>query len=152
MTLAYHYVLPMSEIQTAGRDAEHFESAVAALYCDHLLGRPGVIAISLLVMCSTFIALNGNALAGPRAYFAMARDGLFPAALCRVHPTFQTPANAIIAQALWAILLILSGTFLIMVPPTGWEQTPAPMDPGPGRPSTRPRSMTCSTPTSSSGP
>ena len=72
-------------------------------------------------MCSTFIALNGNALAGPRAYFAMARDGLFPAALCRVHPTFQTPANAIIAQALWAILLILSGTFLIMVPPAGWE-------------------------------
>ena len=91
------------------------------IYCDHLLGRPGVIAISLLVMCSTFIALNGNALAGPRAYFAMARDGLFPAALCRVHPTFQTPANAIIAQAIWAILLIVPGTFLIMVPPTGWE-------------------------------
>ena len=35
-------------------------------------------AISLLVMCSTFISLNGNALTGPRAYFAMARDGLFP--------------------------------------------------------------------------
>ncbi len=121
MTLAYHYVLPMTRIQTAGKDAEHFESAVAAIYCDQLLGTPGVIAISLLVMCSTFIALNGNALAGPRAYFAMARDGLFPAALCRVHPTFQTPANAIIAQALWAILLILSGTFLIMVPPAGWE-------------------------------
>jgi basic amino acid/polyamine antiporter, APA family len=123
MTLAYHYVLPMTQIQTAGKDAEHFESAVAAIYCDHLLGRPGVIAISLLVMCSTFIALNGNALAGPRAYFAMARDGLFPAALCRVHPAFQTPANAIIAQALWASLLIVSGTFLIMVPPTGWDQS-----------------------------
>ncbi len=130
MTLAYHYVLPMSEIQTAGRDAEHFESAVAALYCDHLLGRPGVIAISLLVMCSTFIALNGNALAGPRAYFAMARDGLFPTALCRVHPTFQTPANAIIAQAAWAILLIVAGTFLIMVPPAGWESSPARVDSG----------------------
>ncbi len=122
-TLAYHYVLPMSEIRTAGKDAEHFQSAVAALYCDHLLGRPGVIAISLLVMCSTFIALNGNALAGPRAYFAMSRDGLFPAALCRVHPTFQTPANAIIAQAAWAILLIVAGTFLIVVPPAGWEST-----------------------------
>ena len=31
-------------------------------------------------MCSTFISLNGNALTGPRAYFAMARDGLFPSA------------------------------------------------------------------------
>jgi APA family basic amino acid/polyamine antiporter len=74
-------------------------------------------------MCSTFIALNGNALAGPRAYFAMARDGLFPAALCRVHPRFQTPANAIISQGVLAILLIVSGTFLIMVPPTAWEDT-----------------------------
>ena len=73
-------------------------------------------AISMLVMCSTFIALNGNALAGPRAYFAMARDGLFPAGLCRVHPRFQTPANAIISQGVLAIFLIVAGTFLIMVP------------------------------------
>jgi amino acid transporter len=121
MTLAYHYVLPMDQVRTASRDAEHFERAVAAIYCDHLLGWWGILGISLLVMCSTFIALNGNALAGPRAYFAMARDGLFPAALCRVHPRFQTPANAIISQGVLAILLIVSGTFLIMVPPTGWE-------------------------------
>ena len=75
------------------------------------------MAISLLVMCSTFISLNGNALTGPRAYFAMARDGLFPAALCRVHPRFQTPANAILSQGIWAILLTVAGTFLILVPP-----------------------------------
>ena len=37
-------------------------------------------------MCSTFISLNGNALTGPRAYFAMARDGLLPRGLGRVHP------------------------------------------------------------------
>ncbi len=130
MTLAYHYVLPMSEIQTAGKDAEHFESAVAALYCDHLLGRPGVIAISLLVMCSTFIALNGNALAGPRAYFAMARDGLFPAALCRVHPTFQTPANAIIAQAALGDPPHLPGDIPDHGPTDGLGERHARMDPG----------------------
>ena len=54
-------------------------------------GTAGVVAISILVMCSTFISLNGNALTGPRAYFAMARDGLFPAGLCKVHPRFHTP-------------------------------------------------------------
>ena len=73
MTLAYHFVLPMSEIASASSSSKDFGHAVAALYCDRLLGRPGVVAISVLVMCSTFIALNGNALAGPRAYFAMAR-------------------------------------------------------------------------------
>ena len=122
MTLAYHYVLPMDQVKNASGEAAHFEQAVAALYCDRLLGWWGVLGISLLVMCSTFIALNGNALAGPRAYFAMARDGLFPAALCRVHPRFETPANAILSQGIWASLLIVSGTFLIMVPPTGREQ------------------------------
>ncbi len=82
-------------------------------------GQAGVVGISILVMCSTFISLNGNALTGPRAYFAMARDGLFPPGLCRVHPRFQTPANAVLSQGIWAILLTIAGTFLIVVPPDG---------------------------------
>jgi amino acid transporter len=118
MTLAYHYVLPLDEVKSASREAEHFEQAVAAVYCEHLLGWRGIVAISMLVMCSTFISLNGNALTGPRAYFAMARDGLFPSALGRVHPRFQTPANAVLSQGIWAILLTVAGTFLIMVPPS----------------------------------
>ena len=119
MTLAYHYVLPLD-------DGPHGEpgtprsstSVTAAVYCEQLLGRPGVVAISILVMISTFISLNGNALTGPRAYFAMARDGLFPAGLCRVSPRFQTPANAILAQGIWAILLTVAGTLLVMIPPS----------------------------------
>ena len=77
--------------------SKDFENAVAALYCEHLLRWPGVVGVSILVMCSTFISLNGNALTGPRAYFAMARDGLFPGRFCRIHPRFQTPANAILS-------------------------------------------------------
>jgi APA family basic amino acid/polyamine antiporter len=116
MTLVYHLVLPMEEIMTAETE-KGSERAVAADFCRQLLGGPGVLAISLIVMCSTFISLNGNALTGPRAYFAMARDGLFPAAICRVHPRFLTPANAIIAQSAWAILLTVAGTALIVSPP-----------------------------------
>ena len=47
----------------------------------------------------------------PRVYFAMARDGLFPAAAAAVHPRFGTPARAIGAQALLASVLVLFGTF-----------------------------------------
>jgi basic amino acid/polyamine antiporter, APA family len=113
MTLMYHFVLPMSEI--AGLSGEKAVSkAVAATYCERLLGLKGVLAISLLVMCSTFISLNGNALTGPRAYFAMSRDGLFPSGLCKVHPRFQTPSNAVMAQGTWAILLTLAGTAMIL--------------------------------------
>jgi APA family basic amino acid/polyamine antiporter len=49
-------------------------------------------AISLVVMASTFISLNGNALTGPRSYFAMARDGMVPKSFFGdVHPKFRTP-------------------------------------------------------------
>ena len=117
MTLAYHYVLPMEEVKLASRESGQVARATAAVYCKSLLGAPGVWAISILVMCSTFISLNGNALTGPRAYFAMARDGLFPAGLCRIHRRFKTPANAILLQGIWAIALTVAGTFLIIVSP-----------------------------------
>jgi amino acid transporter len=128
MTLAYHYVLPMGEIASARGEAGQVEKAVAAVYCKDLLGRRGVVGISILVMCSTFISLNGNALTGPRAYFGMARDGLFPKSLCRVHKTFQTPANAIMAQGIWAIVLTVAATVLIVVPPSAaGEGLPGPI-------------------------
>jgi basic amino acid/polyamine antiporter, APA family len=117
MTLAYHYVLPMSAVTSANREAGHVEKAVAAVYCKELRGENGVFFISILVMCSTFISLNGNALTGPRAYFAMSRDGVFPKGLCKVHPRFRTPANAILSQGTWAILLTIVGTVLIVVRP-----------------------------------
>jgi APA family basic amino acid/polyamine antiporter len=123
MTLAYHYVLPLREVAGSSREAEHFEKAVAAVYCESLLGWRGLAAISILVMCSTFISLNGNALTGPRAYFAMARDGLFPAGLCRIHPAYQTPANAVLAQGIWAIILTITGTVFVVVSPAG-KSTP----------------------------
>jgi amino acid transporter len=117
MTMAYHYVLPMSEVASASRESGQVEKAVAAVYSKALLGLPGVFFISVLVMCSTFISLNGNALTGPRAYFAMSRDGLFPAGLCAVHPRFQTPANAVLSQGIWSAILTIVGTALIVVPP-----------------------------------
>ena len=117
MTLAYHFVLPLSEVAAANKEEGGIEKAVAAVNCRQMLGGAGVVAIALLVMCSTFISLNGNALTGPRAYFAMARDGLLPRSLCRVHRRFHTPANAVLAQGLWAILLTIAGRVLIVVPP-----------------------------------
>lgn len=115
MTVAYHLVLPLPAVANASKGGK----AVAALYCYTLVGTWGVFGTSVLVMCSTFISLNGNALTGPRAYFAMARDGLFPMRLCQVNSRFQTPANSILAQGTWAILLTVVGTTLIVAPAPG---------------------------------
>ena len=59
-------------------------------------------------------------LAGPRVYYAMARDGQFFSAMARVHPRYRTPTTAIIAQSLWSGVLVLTGTFDQLVEYTGF--------------------------------
>ena len=59
-------------------------------------------------------------LAGPRVYYAMARDGVFPAVVARVHTRFRTPAIAIATQAAWSSILVLSGTLQGLVNYTGF--------------------------------
>ena len=49
--------------------------------------------------------------AGPRVYWAMARDGMISPWLARLHPRTAVPVRAIVFQSLWASLLISSGTF-----------------------------------------
>ncbi|MDQ3254651.1 MAG: amino acid permease, partial [Acidobacteriota bacterium] len=56
-------------------------------------------------------AANGTMLTSPRVYYAMARDRLFFQRLAEVHPRFKTPAFAIIAGAVWSIVLAVTGTF-----------------------------------------
>ena len=59
-------------------------------------------------------------LAGPRVYYAMARDGVFLPAAGRVHPRYRTPMLAIAAQAVWSAVLVLSGTLSQLVAYTGF--------------------------------
>jgi APA family basic amino acid/polyamine antiporter len=115
ITLAYHLVLPLDQVIAASKPGS---PKIASVFFYQLVGERGSTVIALIVMTSVYIALNGNAMSGPRAYFAMARDGLFPRSLCKIHPRFQTPANAILAQNIWAIALIVIGTlFLLREPP-----------------------------------
>lgn len=71
----------------------------------------GAVAIAVVVVVSTFGCLNGIILAGPRAYFAMARDGLFFQAAGQLSPRGRVPAAGLWLQAAWACLLTLSGTY-----------------------------------------
>ena len=62
-------------------------------------------------MVSIFGALNGAIFAGPRVYYAMARDRVFFQKVGEVHPRFGTPAFAILLQAIWAGALALTGSY-----------------------------------------
>jgi APA family basic amino acid/polyamine antiporter len=74
-------------------------------------GPSAASAISILVIVSSFGAMSGIILAGPRVYYAMAEDGLLFAAMGAVHPRHRTPYIAIAAQAIWSSVLVLTGTY-----------------------------------------
>jgi APA family basic amino acid/polyamine antiporter len=103
MNAVYLYVLPLDTVATSTR--------VAADLADALLGSGGGDAISGVVMFSTFGALAGIVLTGPRVYLAMAQDGLLFRWLGRIHPRYQTPHRAIVLQGVWASVLVATGTF-----------------------------------------
>ncbi|HUP02107.1 MAG TPA: APC family permease [Gemmatimonadota bacterium] len=70
----------------------------------------------VLMTLGAAISIEGNVgntmLAGPRYLYALAVDGFGPRALARVHPTYRTPAWAIVTQAVVALALALSGSFV----------------------------------------
>ena len=71
-----------------------------------LMGSTGTTLIAVIIMCSTFGAINTNLLQSPRVTFAMGRDGAFFRIFGRVHAQFGTPAPAILLTALMAIALM----------------------------------------------
>lgn len=103
LNAAYFYVLSPEKIASSNR--------VAADAADAVLGRGGAIFMSAIVAASTFGALNGVILSGPRAYLAMARDRLLVGWAAAIHPRFHTPHRAVLLQAAWAIVLVSTGTY-----------------------------------------
>jgi APA family basic amino acid/polyamine antiporter len=97
--LAYHCVLPMSHLSQS--------ETVAADVFAVMFGPMGATIAAVGVMISTFGATNSNMITGPRIYLAIARDGLVPQWLQRIHPQYRTPANTIVLQAVWTIFLVV---------------------------------------------
>ena len=84
---------------------------VAADFADRVLGTGGAAAMSALVILSTLGAMTGIILTGPRVYLAAANDGLLTEWIGAVHPRFGTPHHAIMLQAVWASVLVATGTY-----------------------------------------
>lgn len=103
MNIVYILALPVEEMSGIVRIAE--KSATA------LFGVTAAKLISAAVIISVLGALNGAIFAGARVYYAMAKDKLFFRRVGNLHPKFQTPAFAILIQALWSCVLALTGTF-----------------------------------------
>lgn len=103
LNAAYLHVLPLEAVIASTR--------VAADAADAVLGRGGAVFMAALVSFSCFGAIAGLVLAGPRVYHSMAVDGLLFRWFGAVHPQWRTPHRAIVLQALWSCVLVLTGTY-----------------------------------------
>ena len=75
------------------------------------LGAGAAAIMAVAILLSTFGCNNGLILAGPRVYYAMARDNLFFERAGTLHPVYRTPVFGLVAQAIWTMVLCLSGTY-----------------------------------------
>jgi len=100
---AYLVVLSPAAVAASNR--------VAADFADRVLGSGGAAAMSALVVLFTLGAMTGIILTGPRVYLAAAQDGLLVRWIGDVHPRFGTPHHAIALQAVWASVLVGTGTY-----------------------------------------
>ena len=115
INVVYLLVLPLhgspEAATVAGRGIQYAtDDRVATAVAESVLGQPGAYVMAVLIMLSTFGANNGIILSGARAYFAMAKDGLFFPGLARLNGA-GVPSRALWAQCLWASLLCLSGKY-----------------------------------------
>ena len=107
LNVLYIYAAPLDELKGV--------VAVGALAAAALFGDRGGGLFSGAMAVSLLATVNAMCMIGPRVYYAMARDGAFFAAAGRVHPRWNSPWIAVLAQGACCVALILTGTFESLV-------------------------------------
>jgi APA family basic amino acid/polyamine antiporter len=101
--VAYLAALPFAAIQNAPSDRVASETA------NVIFPGAGATIMAVAIMVSTFGCNNGLILAGARAYYAMARDGLFFRRVGELNKN-HVPAWGLVIQGIWAGVLVLPRT------------------------------------------
>lgn len=102
--VSYLVTLPFPAVQHAPADR------VATATLEAVFPGAGAIIMAVAIMISTFGCNNGLILAGARAYYAMARDGVFFSSAGRLNGA-RVPAWGLVLQGGWAAFLVLPRTY-----------------------------------------
>jgi APA family basic amino acid/polyamine antiporter len=116
VSVGYLLVLPMhgeaAGATVLGRGIQHAtEDRVATAVLEQIFHSSGAYLMAGAILISTFGCANGMSLAGARVYYAMSQDGLFFKSVGKLHPRYKTPAAGLLVQAVWAVMLCVSGSY-----------------------------------------
>ncbi|HXA50695.1 MAG TPA: APC family permease, partial [Candidatus Acidoferrum sp.] len=100
LTMVFIYATPLEQMKGV--------IAIGTLSASNLFG-PGVAGLFAALMAASILAtISAEVTIGPRVYYAMAKNHAFFSAAAKVDPRWHTPVNAIIAQAICAMLMTLT--------------------------------------------
>lgn len=105
LNIFYFYALPVTDL------AQPPLLPVASKVSVALLGADAARFVTMILCLLITGTMSAMVWAGPRVYYAMAKDGLIPAYFSRTSGARSTPINATLLQSLWASVLIVSGSF-----------------------------------------
>ncbi|MGD0921813.1 MAG: amino acid permease [Terriglobia bacterium] len=103
LNVAFIYALPLEALKGVVRVGATAASALFGSGIGSLFS--GIMAVAVLSCVSAMVIV------GPRVYYAMAQDGCFFSGAAKVHPRWQTPARAVLYQAVASGVMVLTGTF-----------------------------------------
>jgi APA family basic amino acid/polyamine antiporter len=105
LNTVYCYALPVTAL------AQEPVLPVAEKVSVALFGPMAARFVAVVLCLSIAGAASAMVWAGPRVYYAMARDGVFPRIFAKTRDESGTPGKSIILQSVWVTLLVVSGTF-----------------------------------------
>ena len=98
-------------LRALGTDGLAATTTPASTVMEQWFGTRGASLTAAAIAISTLGFLGQGMLTAPRAYFAMAADGLFFKSVARVSEKTRVPVTAIALQGVWAIVIAMSGRY-----------------------------------------
>jgi APA family basic amino acid/polyamine antiporter len=108
LNIVYLYVMPIDSFI----GMKNNPNSIAAIeVAGSMAGEIGMTLVACLILTTTLNSNNSSVLLSARMIYALSRDGLFLKKASAIHPKYNTPHVALWIQAIWAIVLLYSGTF-----------------------------------------
>src|SRR5450432_792921 len=101
VSMVFWYLVPLNKVTS--------DQTFVAQAGEILFGPAGGIIFAAIVILCVVGGLAAFMMSAPRVYYAMAQDGLFFHYVAKLHPKFNSPANAILIQGIIASALVAIG-------------------------------------------
>jgi APA family basic amino acid/polyamine antiporter len=105
LNLVFAYAVPLLDVDFTNA------KQVPRLAVEILFGASASSIFSVAVGLTFLATVSAFVITGPRIYYAMARDGLFPSVAGHISPRGQVPVYAMLAQSVCAIIILFMTDF-----------------------------------------